>query len=205
MFVLTVDQRHSRRSGDRIDDLLRGLAGRHRGRVRGFERTAGDEVQGVLDHPGAVVDLVTDLVRQDDWSIGLGVGPVDLPLPASTRAGSGAAFTLARDAVTRAKSRPTGLAVSGASTAGAAHAQAALDLLAALAQRRTDRGWEAVDLAARGLSQVEVAERLGITKQAVSQRLHAADWHLEPPARELAAHLLAVADASGPADRVERP
>jgi len=64
---------------------------------------------------------------------------------------------------------------------------------------------KAVDLAAGGLSQVEIAERLGITKQAVSQRLHAADWHLEPPARELAAHLLAVADASAPADRVERP
>jgi DNA-binding CsgD family transcriptional regulator len=205
MFVLTVDQRHSRRSGDRIEPLLRDLAGRQRGTVRGFERTAGDEVQGVLDHPAGVVDLVTDLVRQGEWSIGVGIGPVDLPLPASTRAGSGAAFTLARDAVTRAKSRPTGLAVSGASTSGASHAQAALDLLAALAQRRTDRGWEAVDLAARGLSQVEIAEQLGVSKQAVSQRLQAADWHLERPARELAGYLLAAADGSGPADRVERP
>ncbi len=205
MLVLTVDQRRSRGSADQVEHLLGWLDERRLTTVRRFERTAGDEVQGVLDHPGAVVDLVTDLVRQDDWSIGIGVGPVDLPLPASTRAGSGAAFTLARDAVTRAKSRPTGLAVSGASAGGAAHAQAALDLLAALAQRRTDRGWEAVDLAAGGLSQVEIAERLGITKQAVSQRLHAADWHLEPPARELAAHLLAVADASAPADRVERP
>jgi len=209
MFVLTVDQRHSRRSGDRIEELLRRLAGRQRGMVRPFERTAGDEVQGVLDRPVVVVDLVTDLVRQDDWSIGIGVGPVDQPLPASTRAGSGPAFLLARDAVTRAKSRPSGLAVSGISHAGAGHAQAALDLLAALAQRRSARGWEAVDLAARGRSQVEIAEALGVSKQAVSQRLQAADWHLEPPARELAAHLLAVADASGETatrpDRVDRP
>ena len=205
MFVLTIDQQHSRRSGDRIEELLHRLASRHREPVRRFERTAGDEVQGVLDQPAGVVDLVTDLVRQGDWSIGIGIGSVDQPLPASTRAGSGAAFTLARDAVTRAKSRPTGLAVSGSSVAGAAHAQAALDLLAAIAQRRTDRGWEAVDLAARGRTQVEVAAQLGVSKQAVSQRLQAADWHLEPPARELAAHLLAVADASAPADRLGRP
>jgi hypothetical protein len=205
MFVLTVDQQHSRRSGDRIEELLGRLASKHRQLVRRFERTAGDEVQGVLDQPAGVVDLVTDLVRQGDWSIGIGIGPVDQPLPASTRAGSGAAFTLARDAVTRAKSRPTGLAVSGSSVVSAGHAQAALDLLAAIAQRRTDRGWEAVDLAARGRTQVEIAERLGVSKQAVSQRLQAADWHLEPPARELAAHLLAVANASGPADRLSRP
>jgi len=205
MFVLTVDQRHSRRSGDRIDDLLRDLDDRHLPVVRAFERTAGDEVQGVLDHPRTVVDLVMDLVRQDSWSTGVGVGPVDLPLPASTRAGSGAAFLLARDAVTRAKSRPTGLAVSGSGGTATGHAQAALDLLAALAQRRTDRGWEAVDLASQGLTQVEVADRLGVTKQAVSQRLHAADWHLEPPARELAAHLLAVADAAATAGTLDRP
>jgi transcriptional regulator with XRE-family HTH domain len=62
-----------------------------------------------------------------------------------------------------------------------------------------------VDLASQGLTQVEVAGRLGVTKQAVSQRLHAADWHLEPPARELAAHLLAVADAAATAGTLDRP
>lgn len=204
MFVLTADQRGSRQSGDRVEALLRDLAGRPLEPLRPFERTAGDEVQGVLDRPEAVVDLVLDLVRADAWSIGVGVGPVDHPLPASTRAGSGPAFVLARDAVTRAKSRPTGLAVSGGEPA-ARRAQAALDLLAGLAGRRTDRGWEAADLAGRGLSQVEIAHRLDISKQAVSQRLQAADWHLEPPGRELAAHLLAVADASDPPARVVRP
>jgi hypothetical protein len=126
--------------------------------------------------------------------VGVGVGPVDAPLPASTRAGSGPAFTLARDAVTRAKSRPTWLAVTGSRPDDARHAQAALDLLAVIVQRRTDRGWEAVDLAARGLTQVEAAKRLGISKQAVSQRLLAAEWHVEPDGRALASHLLSVAD-----------
>ena len=202
MLVLTVDQRRSRGSADQVERLLGWLDEQRLPTVRRFERTAGDEVQGVLDRPTTVVGLVLDLVRQDRWSVGLGVGPVDEPLPASTRAGSGAAFVLARDAVTRAKSRPSGTAVSGSAVSAAGHAQTALDLLAALVQRRSDRGWEAVDLAARGLSQVEVARRLDITKQAVSQRLQAADWHLEGPARELAAHLVAVADASGAGGRL---
>jgi hypothetical protein len=197
MLVLTVDQRRSRDSADQVERLLGWLDEHRVPTVRRFERTAGDEVQGVLDSPTAVVGLVLDLVRQDRWSVGLGVGRVDEPLPASTRAGSGPAFLLARDAVTRAKSRPTGLAVSGTEVTAAAHAQTALDLVAAVVQRRSERGWEAVDLAAEGHSQVQVARRLAITKQAVSQRLQAADWYLEGPGRELAAHLVALADASG--------
>lgn len=200
MFVLTVDQRDSSRQPDRVAALLADLAAQEGSFVRGFERTAGDEVQGVLDDAGQVVDLVLRLVREDAWSVGVGVGAVKEPLPASTRAGSGPAFVLAREAVNRAKSRPSGLAVEGESADDAQRAQAVLDLLASVLQRRSDRGWEAVDLAATGLNQIEVAERLGISKQAVSQRLQTADWHLEPDARALASHLLSLADGrvSGP-------
>ena len=194
MFVVTVDQKGSRRSTDRVDDLLRRLADRPARAHRPFERTAGDEVQGVLTDPVDVVALTLELVRDGGWSVGLGVGPVREPLPASTRAGHGPAFSAARDAVTRAKSRPTGLAVRADPPGPAEIAQAALDLLAAVVQRRTDRGWEAVDLAARGLAQTEIAEQLGISKQAVSQRLQAAEWHLEPGGRALAAHVLSEAD-----------
>jgi len=195
VIILTVDQRNSRRTSDRIDALLRHVSDRGTPVVRAFERTAGDEVQGVLSDPAATVDLVLDLVRQGAWSIGIGVGAVDQPLPDSTRAGSGPAFSLAREAVGRAKARPTGLAVTGSAAEPVQRVQASLDLLAAVVARRTERGWEAVDLAAQGHSQVEVAERLGITKQAVSQRLHAAEWYLEPAGRDLAAHLLSEANA----------
>ena len=200
MFVLTVDQRHSRRTADRVEALLRDLAPRAGDLVRPFERTAGDEVQAVVERPDVVVDLTLLLVRDRAWSVGVGIGPVDQPLPASTRAGSGPAFSHARAAVTAAKSRSTGLAVVGADEAAARRAQTALDLVAALLQRRTDRGVEAAALAREGLSQLEVARRLGVTKQAVSQRLQAADWHLEAPGRELAAYLLSGAD-----DTVDRP
>ncbi|MGH8893562.1 MAG: hypothetical protein ACRDWY_09720 [Actinomycetes bacterium] len=195
MYVLTVDQRGSRRTSDRVDGLLAALGSNPAAYVRGFERTAGDELQGVLDDPPTVVDLVLRLVRDNAWSVGVGVGPVNEPLPESTRAGSGGAFNRARDAVTRAKSRPTGLAVTGGyPAADARRAQTALDLLAAVVARRSDRGWEAVDLAAEGLTQIEVADRLGVSKQAVSQRLQAAGWHLEPDGRALASHLLSLAD-----------
>jgi hypothetical protein len=193
MFVLTVDQRHSRRGQDRVDALLGWLADRP-GVVRGFERTAGDEVQGVMDEASAVVDLVLGLVRRGAWSIGIGAGPVDEPLPASTRAGSGPAFVLARKAVERAKSSPQLLAVEAPDADRAGSAQAALDLLASVVQRRSEPGWEAVDLISRGITQTEVAEALGITKQAVSQRLRAATWAPEVAGRDLAARMLAAAD-----------
>jgi Winged helix-turn-helix DNA-binding len=194
VFVLTVDQRHSRRNSDRVDDLLGWLRSQP-GVLRGFERTAGDEVQGVMDDDAAVVDLVLGLVRRGEWSIGIGAGPVNEPLPASTRAGSGPAFELARKAVERAKSSPQLLAVGSPNPYRATAAQAALDLLASVVQRRTEPGWEAVDLISAGTTQTEVAERLGITKQAVSQRLRAATWAPEVAGRVLAAQLLAAADA----------
>jgi hypothetical protein len=193
VFVMTVDQRHSRREPNRVDDLLAWLASAGPV-VRPFERTAGDEVQGVLADPAAVVELTLTLVRRGDWSIGIGAGPIHEPLPASTRAGSGPAFELARTAVTRAKSSPQMLAVAAPDTAAAADAQAALDLLAAVVARRSEPGWEASDLVAQGFSQTEVAERLGVTKQAVSQRLRAAVWAPEVAGRDLAARLLAAAD-----------
>ena len=194
MFVLTVDQRHSRRADDRVEALLSWFGDRNETFLRPFERTAGDEVQGILEQPGDVVSLALALVRQDAWSIGIGAGPGNRPLPPSTRAGSGQAFTLARDAVTRAKARPNGVVVMGTSAETTRHAQAVMDLLAAVVARRSPQGWEAVDLAVAGLNQVEIATRLGVSKQAVSQRLRAAEWHLEPEGRVLAAHLLSLAD-----------
>jgi hypothetical protein len=196
MFVLTVDQRHSRRTTDRVEALLRDLSARRGDLVRAFERTAGDEVQGVVASADVVVDLVLLLVRDRAWSVGVGVGTVDDPLPQSTRAGSGPAFVAARVAVTAAKSRSTCLAVGGAEPLRARRAQTALDLVAALLQRRTERGAEAASLARQGLNQLQVAARLGVSKQAVSQRLQAADWYLEAPGRELAAYLLSEADGT---------
>ncbi|MBX5332200.1 hypothetical protein HQO90_14500 [Rhodococcus fascians] len=195
MFVMTVDQRRSRRDIDRVPDLL----DRYRDfdLIRPFERTAGDEVQAVCEDAATVVAIALELVATPHWSVGIGVGSVELPLPDTTRAGRGQAFEAARDAVTRAKNAPAALAVTGPEPAAAEDAETASTLVALLVARRSDQGREAVALMAEGMSQTDAAERLDISKQAMSQRLSVAGWHVENAGRTLAARLLNAADATG--------
>ncbi|MFC9839026.1 hypothetical protein ACFVKB_35245 [Rhodococcus sp. NPDC127530] len=192
MFVLTVDQRGSRRDVDRVAQLLTEFAGRDL--VRPFQRTAGDEVQAVVADPATVVDLALDLVGREHWSIGIGAGPVEEPLPAETRAGRGPAFESARVAVERAKNAAGRVAVEGPDPDGATDADTALTLVAVLVARRTEEGREAVEQMRHGSTQTEAARALGISKQAVSQRLSTAGWQVETAGRRLAERLLRKAD-----------
>ena len=189
-YVLTVDQRASRRGPDRVGDALRLLEGSVPV-LLGFERTAGDEFQGVLGDPADVVDVVLRLVRMGGWSIGVGAGPVQTPLPESTRAGAGPAFLAARRAVDAAKQRPFRLAVRGAVPPEAADAQAVLSALAGLVDRRSEQAWAAIELVEEGRTQSDAATALGISRQAVGQRLAAGMWELEKELRPTAARLLA--------------
>lgn len=188
-YVLTVDQRASRRTQDRVADALRELNATVPA-VLAFERTAGDEFQGVLAEPGEVVDVVLRLVRLGGWSIGVGAGPVQTPLPSSTRAGAGPAFLSARRAVDAAKQRPTRLAVRGALPPEASDAQAVLSALAVVVERRSEPAWAAIALVEAGRTQAEAAGRLGISRQAVGQRLAAGLWELERDLRPTATRLL---------------
>ena len=195
-YVLTVDQRASRRGPDRVAEALRLLDATASVLLR-FERTAGDEFQGVLAEPADVVDVVLRLVRTGGWSIGVGAGPVLTPLPDSTRAGSGPAFLAARRAVDAAKQRPFRLAVRGAVPLEASDAQAVLTALAAVVDRRSDQAWEAISLVEEGRTQSDAGTALGISRQAVGQRLAAGMWELERELRPTAARLLT--RAAGPA------
>lgn len=187
--MLTVDQKASRRNPDRVDDVLRELNDEVP-TLLAFERTAGDEFQGVLADADDVVDVVLRLVRAGDWSIGVGAGPVQTPLPPSTRAAGGPAFLSARRAVDAAKQRPARLAVRGAVPPDAGDAQAVLSALAVLVDRRSEQAWEAISLVGGGRTQAEAATALGISRQAVGQRLAAGLWELERELRPTAAHLL---------------
>ena len=100
MYVMTIDQRGSSTDIDRVPEFLDGLRPFSSAR---FERSVGDEVQGVLGEPAAVVDVALHALRSGRWYVGIGVGQVSLPLTASPREGSGAAFVAARQAVDRAK------------------------------------------------------------------------------------------------------
>jgi hypothetical protein len=193
-FVLTADQIDSRTHGDLVDGALQRLLSI--ATVLPFTRTVGDELQGLLDDPVSVVDAIVLLMRSEDWHLGLGIGPVERPLPDDTRRARGPAFVCARTAVTAAKTEPSHLCVVAALEEDheAYDVEAVLRLAAAVRRRRSGPGWEAVDLVSAGSTQGEAAERLGISRQAVGQRLQAAAWSVEEAVRPTLVRLLARAD-----------
>lgn len=195
--VVTADQRDSRTQADAVPDALDLLAAV--ATVGSFERTAGDEVQGLLAGGDQLAPAVEALLRDGRWSIGIGIGPVEHPVPQDPREGRGHAFVAAREAVEAAKSAPGRIRVTGPSPE-ARHLESALWLWAALLARRTQKGWEVVDLVDRGLSYETAGEQLGITQSAVSQRAAAAGLAEGRRARELVS-ALAVRTLTVGADR----
>lgn len=169
--VLTVDQHGSQTRPDQVPAALEALAAVP-ARLA-FQRTAGDEFQGVLDEPAALPVALEPLLRAGAWNIGIGLGEVETPLPDQARAGRGPAYVAAREAVTAAKSSPWRVRVAGPTDTARA-LESAVWLWAALLARRTDRGWEVADLVDQGLTYDETASRLGISQSAVSQRAAAA-------------------------------
>ncbi len=205
MYVITIDQRNSRRSADRVPELLQAL--RPVPTLLGFERTVGDEVQALLDRPEAVVDAVLRAVRAKAWSIGVGLGEVRTPLPASSREAAGTAFLAARDAVEEAKRRgprkplalravPTGAAADPVVAAAAADAEAVLVLLAQLVDTRSAAQWAVLDLSQQepDLPLTGIAKRLSTSHQAVGGLVQRSHWYEEEAARPAAAALLERAD-----------
>ncbi|MGY1673600.1 hypothetical protein ACI78U_23620, partial [Geodermatophilus sp. SYSU D00710] len=97
----------------------------------------------------------------------------------------------ARRALEAASRRPARLAVRGADPEAAADAQAVLTALAVLLTRRSPAAWAAVDLVAGGATRGAAAAALGVSRQAVAQRLAAGGLDLECELRPAAARLLA--------------
>lgn len=200
MFVLTIDQAGSRSSRDRIPELLDLLLPVRT--VLPWERSVGDEAQGVVAGPGDVVDAVLLCLRAGGWYVGIGIGDVERPYPSSPREGRGSAFVAARKAVDRAKK--TGdrapLAVEGPDGRAdlAAEAEGVLALLGRHVLARSDAEWRILDLLEFGErgTQTSVARTLGISPQAVSKAAARAAWHEEHAVRPAAARLLAWADAA---------
>ena len=224
MYVMTIDQRGSTGDIDRVPGLLKGLsalstAGR-------FERSVGDEVQGVVERADEVVEIALHALRSGRWYVGIGVGEVDLPLPASPREGSGPAFVAARAAVDRAKGaaahvplavvagrdrRRANAAITAADGASGsqgaracANAEAVLRLIGRLVQDRTAAQWKVVDVLrsvrhdTHGThgSQKIAAQKLGITEQSVSRAVLRSGWQEEWAARPAAELLLTLAHDS---------
>lgn len=197
MYVLTIDQRNSTNEPDRVPALLTYLEGVTT--AVPFERSVGDEVQGILASAEDVVEAALRCLRDGGWYVGVGIGTVELPLPATPREGRGSAFVAARAAVERAKK--TGdrapLAVEG--RPGAAEAEGVLSLIGRFVMHRSEAEWRILDLLEpqqRG-SQSAVARALDISPQAVSKAVFRSAWIEEWAARPAAAVLLQLAQGHG--------
>ena len=213
MFVITADQIDSRHDRDRATEMIAGLVGRH---AAAFalppDQTSGDEIQLLVPVAADAFSVLLDLHRTGFWSVGVGIGRIRTPLPATTRQATGDAFIAARAAVTRAKrsearfaletpavttadatTPPGSTAPAGGDspdTSTTAEVEALVSMLLLLRQRRTAEGWEAVDLLERGLAQTAIARELGISTAAVSQRVKSAQWKVERAAHPALVRLL---------------
>ncbi|GAA1946149.1 DNA-binding protein [Agromyces allii] len=215
MFVITADQVSSRRQADRAGEMIARLERSHGDALLlPADQTAGDEIQLLTDSAETALAIVLDATRDGGWSVGLGIGGVRTPLPDAARKASGTAFIAAREAVQAAKrsdgrfalraaSAPHDAADVAAEPSGApepvidaAGLEALVRMLVLLRERRSDPGWEVVDLARTGLRQKDIAVELAISTAAVSARLKAAMWRAEADAVPPLEQLLAAVDTA---------
>lgn len=216
MFVMTIDQRGSTGAEDRVPELIAQIS---RLSDAGFERSVGDELQGVVADAAEVVDIALHALRTGSWYVGIGIGAVVLLPGASPREGTGAGFVAARRAVELAKTAASQVplsVVSGTMVSGSTgrkpgtapgrgkdrnegvracvNAEAVLRLLGRVVQDRTEAQWRVVDALGGGYGergrQKQVAAELGITEQSVSRTVLRSGWPEEWAARPAAAMLL---------------
>lgn len=162
-----------------------------------FELLGVEDICAAVDSATAVCNVIMALLSDGEWAIGLGIArdldPADPESDAAARAVATASLGPAgrntRAGVVRVK-------VTGGKRAEGFPATAATDIAAAFAllgqvlAKRTIEGREATSLVRRGLNQNEAAEELGISKQAMSQRLQAAGWQAENAGWRLAVNLI---------------
>lgn len=202
MFVLTIDQRDSRSGTDEVPMLLAALA--EVPVVLPFTRTVGDEVQGVLDDAAAVAAAARITWRAGQWSMGLGVGAVEEPLPHSPAAARGEAFIHARAAVEDAKQRPRPVRVIGDPRRASAWTLSETLLLLFYDAVRTPTAaqWRVIDALNRapGTRQTDVAAALNVTQQYVSKITQTGTPDLVMRAEKACAQILADCAALPPGD-----
>lgn len=194
MFVVTADQVSSRHEADRTGDLIAQIAAAYGAELElPADQTAGDEIQVVTRSAEAALGIVLDTTRTGRWSVGLGVGDIRMPLPDAARKATGTAFIAAREAVVAAKRVDGRFALRAGwpdASTPAADAEALVRLLVLLRDRRSEHGWEVVELMRAGHQQKEAAALLDVSAAAVSARLKAAMWRAEEDARPALVRLL---------------
>lgn len=151
--------------------------------VDGFNVVGVEDIASTMDEPSTVCDITMALLADGEWAVGIGVAT------GKDTALSAAQGTLPRNA----RAGSVWAEVTNSPTA-AEDIAACFALLGQVLNKRTYEGREATAMVRSGLTQNEAAEQLGISKQAISQRLQAAGWAAENAGWRLAVNLLTTAD-----------
>lgn len=150
------------------------------GGIDTFEVVGVEDIRTNVSHAEAACMLIMALLSDGGWAIGLGINP------------TGPALFAATDAVGN-RAGVVGVIVDkqdATETNAADDIAAAFSLISHVLAKRTLEGREATSLVRSGLNQNQAAEQLGISKQAMSQRLQAAGWHAEQAGWQLAVNLI---------------
>ncbi|MDK8509880.1 DNA-binding protein [Corynebacterium bovis] len=196
MFSIHASYRgRARRRADYVRDVADALAAT----AAVSERVDRGPVDFVVLSPEAegATTVILNLLQAGDFAIGVAAVTGDPADVDESQLVSAAGRALGRSgragsvAVRIESSGPGGVQAPGAAVTVAADIAAAFTLIAHVLSRRTAEGREATSLMRRGYLQSEAAQEVGISKQAMSQRLSAAGWQAEQAGWELAVHMLA--------------
>ena len=152
--------------------------------VTGFEILGVEDIRSTVTDAETMANVVMALLSDGSWAIGIGVDePESAEESATVALGTGGRAGIVK---VRARSPQVG-------TLGQDISSAFL-LLSHVLAKRTPEGREATSLVRSGLNQNEAAAELGISKQAMSQRLQAAGWQAEQAGWQLVINLLSLAE-----------
>ncbi|QGU02039.1 hypothetical protein CKALI_05850 [Corynebacterium kalinowskii] len=165
-----------------------------------FEVLGVEDICALVDTPEAIADTTMALLSAGEWAVGIGIVPTSVAAPklasAQAKKLAGAALgTRARIGTVKVKVKASRAGKEDADR-WASDIAASFLLLATLLAKRSPEGREATSMMRRGYNQNEAAAELGITKQAMSQRLQAAGWQAETAGWQLAVNLIRRAEDS---------
>lgn len=162
-----------------------------------FEVVGVEDIAAVIETPQGVCDTIMALLSAGDWAVSCVVwiddNMTDTLVPNENifkeKAFRFAASTMGAHA--RSGSVKAGVKINNRKNVGWGNdLQSVFTMISHILSKRTMEGREATSLVRSGLNQNEAAQELGISKQAMSQRLQAAGWQAELAGYHLAVSLL---------------
>lgn len=201
MFAIYASYRgRSRRRAAYVRSVAEALAAG--GRVDRAEVVGVSDLRCVAGDPELAGGVILSLVQAGDFALGVGavVGSEAEDADPSLAAAAAVIHPRQRAGSVRVRIEwgdSPGIPAPGRAAEVAQDVEAAFVLLGYVLARRTEEGRAATALLRAGYSQSEAARELGITKQAMSQRLAAAGWQAEQSGWSLAVRMLARIDELG--------